>query len=38
MSSTNTGTIGTPDSVSVLSVGITTVRGIDGCAMAKDHS
>jgi hypothetical protein len=37
MGSTNTGTAGTPDSVSVLPVSITTVRGIDGCAMAKDR-
>jgi hypothetical protein len=37
MGSINAGTAGTPDSVSVLPVSITTVRGIDGCAMAKDR-
>jgi len=37
MGSTNAGTAGTPDVVSVLPVSITTVRGIDGCAMAKDR-
>ena len=36
MGSTNAGTAGTR-LVSVLPVSITTVRGIDGCAMAKDR-
>jgi hypothetical protein len=35
MGSTNAGTAGTR--LSVLPVSITTVRGIDGCAMAKDR-
>jgi hypothetical protein len=37
MGSTNSGAAGTPDFVSVALVSITTVRGIDGCAMAKDR-
>jgi len=37
MGSTNSGAAGAADAVTGRPVNMTTVRGVDGCAMAKDR-